>query len=224
MQASCGQGCRHVWHLQAYSICGSCTTTGTEYSSAEGVPNSFFVPQDQGLTYTNTMNEAAWLMNPNTGASTEAGYFSGWWTLVSPAYWIAGLVPYGTENDGSAGFFGTDLTENLSLKAEVDQSGKETIVWQNGQDFWGCLCFPAIPTPRENAAQGEIHAYDTDQLGYPWLGNCSNNSFFMTFQSASSGGWGNWGNLHLTFSSTTGSISPYWYSQQSAYEWTNGGC
>lgn len=218
-EASCGPGCRIAWHLLANSTCGSCTTIGTKYDLYGGVPNTWFVPQDTGDT--DTMNEAAWLLNKNNSAlGTEAGIFSGWWSYTSPSTWVPGLIGYATGdggNEGSADF--VDLTENVPFEAVVTNTGRDTDIYQNGSLWFECFeCWPAVPTPRYNGSQAEVHAFDTDQDGFPWLGNCTDNTLFMSFQSAASGGWGQWGNLNLS-----GASSPYWSSKQSAYEWSNGG-
>ena len=225
VSASCGQGCFRDWELAAVSTCGACTTLGTEEDGY--VPTSFSVTQDPiaGLDPgTDAMNEAAWLLNKNdSNQGTETGYFSGWWPYTEPHSWNGCIKAYGTYNNGYDGSYNaTCMTGGDNYYAYSDATGRESRVVQQGAVFWTCYCWPAVGTPRYNFAHGEVHAYSTDQYGTPWLGNGSGQTFYMYFQS-SSGGWGLWSSLTLEFTSTTGSISPYNYSKQNVYTWTNWG-
>ena len=215
VQASCGLTCIVIWRLQAVSTCGACTTLGTaEFGS---LPSQWSVPQDPNQ-YDN-MNEAAWLLQKNSGAGTETGYFSGWWPYTNPASWVHTIVAYGTGNAASIGFYSNGLTSGASFNSYVDATGQESVFWQNGSIFWSCYCWSAIGTPRYNSAQGEIHASDTDQYGTPWLGNGSGQTFNMEYQAAS-GSWNLWSSLTLQ---NAGALSPYWYTKQANWEWSNGG-
>lgn len=226
VSASCGSGCYQEWHLIAWSNCGSCTTLGTEEDGY--IPSSWSVNEDPPVGLDpgdNAMNNAAFLLNKNSNSvGTETGYFSGWWPYTQPHTWNHCIQAYGTYNNGQDGsYYPTCMTADDSYIAYSDATGQESKMVMGGSIFWTCFCWPAVGTPRFNQAQGEVHAYDTDQYGFPWLGNGSGQQFSMHFQS-SSGGWGPWGNLNLRFYTPTGnSISPYWYSQQNAYTWSDGG-
>ena len=230
VSASCGTDCFAKYAAQAQSICGACTTAGTEEAST--LPLHWSVPVDP-YAY-DVMNEAAWLINNNNGGNaTESGYASGWWPYSNPNVFNYGLFAYGTGNNGSPPYaFASPnyLTAGATDQAYVGNSGKDTISYQNGSVFWNCPnCMPVVNTPRSNWAQAEIHAWDTDNAGspqpcpgqtscFPWMNNCSpGEQFTMSYWNGS--GWAHWGNM-LLFSPG----SAYWANVQASWLWTNGGC
>jgi hypothetical protein len=229
--ASCGTNCFEKTGAVAYSSCGSCTTTGTEMAST--LPTQWSVPIDAEAF--DVMDEAAWLINVNNAnISTEVGYVSGWWSYSNPNYFEYGIMAYGTWDKGTYGYASpNNLTGGSSFQAYVLNTGQDGQAYQSGSLFWNChLCFPLVTTPRYNYSQGEIHAWDTDNLPlngvqpcpvhndcFPWLNNCSPGEQFTMSFTSSSGGWAHWGNIQQQ-----APASPYWMSKQNNYQWTNGGC
>jgi hypothetical protein len=107
---------------------------------------------------------------------------------------------------------------NQTVAAYSNANGTQSLVYSPiGTGFWSHSGWPTVPTPRYNYAQGEVHAYDTDYYGYPWLNDCSGEQFSLQYQDGSSGLWYNWGSL------TVAAGSPYFATKQANYLYTNGG-
>lgn len=223
--SACDSSCRQPYHLHANSTCGACTTPGTKYESY--VPTNHYVPYTPYGSFYDAMDEGVWLLNTNyinNAEGTEAGYFSGWWPYTQTPVWYGNLQAYGTTQAGygagavSAG----SLTGGASVWAYSWNSGRNSEVVQNGNLFWNCNCWAAVPTPRFNSAQGEALAWYTDAYGFPELNNCTpGEQFTMFFQSASNLQFYDWSSMSLQNSPSP--PSPYWSSQQSVYQWSNGG-
>jgi hypothetical protein len=216
---TCGYNCFEDFGATATSTCGACTTRGTAYTST--LPTSHYVPEDNQMF--DYMDEAVWLVsktNPTTEA-TETGYWSGWWPYSDPPTWVAGLDPYGTENDGQSGaILLSPMTGGKSIAAYSDQNGTSSAVYSPiGTGVWGCNCWPTVPTPRYNYAQGEVKAENTAVYGLPELNNCEpGEQFSMQYANGSTGAWGPWMSL------TVAASPPYFATKQANNLYTNGGC
>jgi hypothetical protein len=182
------------------------------------------VPEDAAKV--DVMDEGVWLSSTTDfGSATETGYVSGWWPYTMPHTWLSGLRAYGTELNGTNGVMSPNwMTYSSPISAWSQDTGDESLVWQDGSWFWEYDAWATITGGRFNFAQGEVHADGCDSNGnncspWPWMGNGSGQGFVLEYEN-SSFVWQHWGNL------TTGdysSNSPYWSTWVSNYDYNNGG-
>jgi len=173
---------------------GAYTTTWTNWSVPEG--NGSYAFTDEGV----------WLGTQGNYqiSSVEAGFYSGYGMTVA---WTNGMLPYYTLNDGQNEYDGAGdyLTANKYIWMAAGDLG-----WVQIDIYPFNIGSYTVQAPRQNYAQGETDCNDD------WMGGGSGESFTMYFNPAS-GGWAQWGFMTNTYN------SPYWYSQISNFQWSNGG-
>lgn len=146
----------------------------------------------------------------------EAGFYSGYGEEIQ---WTNSMLPYSAYGNGLFEHdINSPLTPNKYIWIEVE-SHDNTIPWSSSSATVDTLQWTiyggtyGVGLPRRRQAQGEI-GHTTAATS--WMGGGSGESF-AEYWLDTSGIWHNWTSMAVC------NDSPYWVSQTSGSQWSNGG-
>jgi len=139
----------------------------------------------------------------------ECGWFTGYWPYGGGVY--SGFNEYMTTNNGTSGWRGNQLIKSdiVSMRA----TNKYNCVWtgQATSGRWDEINVGYSVANGLNFAQGEVTTSTTT-----WMGGGSGEPF-TAYWTSNGDTWNLWGYM------STCSNSPYWISNSSGSQYSNGG-
>jgi hypothetical protein len=194
--ATCATDGNH-WYAQARS---GCCDTGTLQVTFLPEHWSVYHPADS------TTDEGTWILdNNNENIAIESGYYSGYFPYDRS--WTNGLLPYYTLNNGASGHRCSTCYLSAGEGIDIDAvTGGRADIGSTTFNF-------SYSVPNAfNFGMGEVVSSTAT-----WMGGGSGETFDAYWSPNYGANWYLWGYNNDC------NNSPYWISQSSGHEWSNGG-